>query len=302
MRSPRTATVLLAAIVLAFMAVPSAQQPTTGILLLAHGGSEAWNQNVRDIAASAERTMPTEVAFGMATRANIQKAIDKLVERGATRIVAVPLFVSSHSSVITSTEYLLGLRRDMPPDLLRFAKMSHSATGGHAEHVAEEDGTKPVSCPIPLRMAPALDAHPIVVSIVASRAAAISRASAADAVVLVAHGPVDDVSNERWLENLRTVAALVRGRGRYASVDAITVRDDAPAPIRDAASAELRELVQRRAKTNRVLIVPVLLSYGGIEEGIRKRLAGLDYVLSAQALAPDDRLLTWVLEMARSEK
>ena len=37
--------------------------------------------------------------------------------RGVTEIVAVPLFVSSQSSVITSTEYLLGLRVDAPNDL-----------------------------------------------------------------------------------------------------------------------------------------------------------------------------------------
>src|SRR5688572_32764739 len=40
-------------------------------------------------------TMPAEVAFGMATRANLQSAIDKLTARGVTEIVAVPLFVSS---------------------------------------------------------------------------------------------------------------------------------------------------------------------------------------------------------------
>ena len=57
---------------------------------------------------------PTEVAFGMASRPAIQTAVDRLVERGASSIVAVPLFVSSHSSVITSTEYLLGLRSEAP--------------------------------------------------------------------------------------------------------------------------------------------------------------------------------------------
>ena len=39
----------------------------------------------------------------MATRENIQTAIDRLVARGVTEIIAVPLFVSSWSSVITST-------------------------------------------------------------------------------------------------------------------------------------------------------------------------------------------------------
>jgi len=47
-----------------------------------------------------------------------------------------------------------------------------------------------------------------------------------------------------------------------------------------------------------VLIVPLLLSYGGIETGIRKRLDGLDYAMSPQALLPDARLARWITESA----
>src|SRR5688572_7190754 len=100
-----------------------------GILLLAHGGSAEWNGRVMELAAKVNATRPTEVAFGMATRANIQSAIDKLVARGVTEIVAVPLFVSSWSTVITSTEYLLGLRAEAPAALANYAKMNHAPAG-----------------------------------------------------------------------------------------------------------------------------------------------------------------------------
>src|SRR5690606_40546493 len=100
-----------------------------GILLLAPGGNEQWNAQVTAIAAEVDRTMPTEVAFGMATRANIQGAVHRLQARGVKEIVAVPLFVSSWSSVITSTEYLLGQRDEAPKELAIFAKMDHSAHG-----------------------------------------------------------------------------------------------------------------------------------------------------------------------------
>ena len=191
----------------------------------------------------------------------------------------------------------------MPPDLIRFAKMSHGSGGDHAQHAASPavDGTTKIQSPIPISMSPALDAHPTVTAIVASRTAGISQTPAREAVILVAHGPVDDSSNERWVSNLRTVGEELARRGGFKSVDALTVRDDAPAPIRDEAAARLRALVEMRGLEARVLVVPVLLSYGGIEEGIRKRLAGLDYVMSAQALAPDDRLVSWVLEMARRQ-
>jgi sirohydrochlorin ferrochelatase len=285
------------------LVVPPAQKTAPadrpGVLLLAHGGSAVWDANVHAIAAEVDHTTPTEVALGMATRANIQAAVTRLEARGVTRITAVPLFISSHSSVITSTAYLLGQRTDMPPALKIFATMWHGA-GGHDGHVMDTDGTVPVTTTVPVRMTAALDAHPVVTGIVLDRARSMSRTPATESVVLVAHGPTDDDENARWLVNLRTTAAQVASSRPFATVDALTVRDDAPAPIREAATRELRALVERRtSQGHRVLIVPVLLSYGGIEAGIRTRLDGLTYQMSAHALAPDSRLVDWVKAMAQ---
>ena len=289
---------LSVACLIAISAAPEAQAARTGVLLLAHGGSTAWDDNVHAIAKEVDRTIATEVALGMATRANIQSAVDRLEARGVTAIVAVPLFVSSHSSVITATEYLLGLRREMPEALKAFARMSHGAAD-HGDHgKPAEDGTRPIRLSVPIRMTTALDAHPLVASIVTSRAMEISVASPDEAVLLVAHGPTADDVNERWLVNLRKVAMTVRAQVPFASIDVLTVRDDAPVPVRDAATRELRALVERRrTEGRRVLIVPVLLSYGGIEQGIRTRLEGLDYTMATRALAPDPRLVEWVCAM-----
>ena len=35
--------------------------------------------------------------------------------------------------------------------------------------------------------------------------------------------------------------------------------------------------------------------FGGIAQGIRKRLEGLDYTMTTQALMPDERIVKWVL-------
>src|SRR5688500_11214861 len=110
---------------IAWAAAPATSWGATGILMLAHGGSAERNSHVTALAAEVDRTAPTEVAFGMATRSTIQAGIDRLVARGVTEIVAVPLFVSSWSSIITSTEYLLGLRAEAPRALALFAKMDH---------------------------------------------------------------------------------------------------------------------------------------------------------------------------------
>jgi hypothetical protein len=52
------------------------------------------------------------------------------------------------------------------------------------------------------------------------------------------------------------------------------MRDDEPEPIRDAATADLRQRPERDPELGRRVIVP-LLSYGGIGKGIRTGLEGL---------------------------
>lgn len=326
----RLASVVVAA-TLALTIPSTAAASNDGILLLAHGGRAQWNDNVRALAASIDREIPVEIAFGMATRAEIQGAVDRLVARGVSRIVAVPLFISSHSSVITSTEYLLGLRADRPAALEHFARMSHghgghgsrgdrgSGGGAHAAHgsaraghgsghgtnddgghaasrgAVDPDALRPVDSPVPIVMTGALNDHPLVADILASRAASISTDPAREAVILVAHGPVSDEENARWLADMKSLADRIGAATPYASIDYLTVRDDAPKPVRDQATAELRALVSKRtAEGRRVLIVPLLLTFGGIEQGIRERLSGLDYVMAGQGLLPDDRLREWV--------
>ncbi len=118
-------------------------------------------------------------------------------------------------------------------------------------------------------------------------------------MILVAHGPVSDEDNARWLADMAVTAKRVSASAPYAAVEYLTVRDDAPAPVRDAAAAELRGLVERHtARGRRVLIVPLLLSFGGIEQGIRTRLDGLTYTMASQGLMPDERIAAWVRTMA----
>lgn len=304
---------ILCGLVLVIASTRAVRADGPGILLLAHGGSAEWNAQVTKLAAQIDHTRPTEIAFGMATRANIQSAVDRLRARGVTEVVAVPLFVSSWSSVITSTEYLLGQRSVPPPELDIYAKMNHApptptasgTSGDHASHAepagAAADPKSPVTSPIPIRMTPALNDHPLVADILASRARSISQQPNEEAVVIVAHGPVGDEENRRWLADMASLATRMSNVERFASIDYLTLRDDAPAAVRDQSTAALRGIVTKRiAEGRRVLIVPLLVSFGGIERGLRERLDGLAYQMPAIALVPDERLVTWVLTVSET--
>ena len=279
-------------------ALPSAAQ-TRGILLLAHGGDASWNGQVEKLVADLDDAMPVEVAFGMANQRTIEAAGGRLIERDVTGIVAVPLFISSHSSIIRATEYLLGARDEAPPELEIFARMDH---GGSPDDSVGHDPTTPVATSVPITVTTSLNSHPLVAEILVARAEAISRNPEDEVIIIVAHGPTSDDENTLWLQEMAALAALMsRGTG-FSRIEYLTVRDDAPEPIRDQAAADLRALVELVGAGGKdALIVPLLLSYGGIEDGIRERLEGLSYSMTPKALLPDERLARWVMSVVAAE-
>ena len=172
------------------------------------------------------------------------------------------------------------------------ARRSGSGTGSDAGF----EWTTPVETAMPISVTTALDGHALVAEILLSRAADVSRTPEEEVVVLVAHGPSSAEDNVLWLANMSTLVEQILPRTRFSRIEYLTVRDDASDPVRDEATAELRAVVEAVVDEGKsALIVPLLLSYGGIEAGIRERLDGLQYRMAEQALLPDERLSEWVL-------
>jgi hypothetical protein len=86
-----------------------------GILVVAHGSpSDSWCAPVRSVVANVSSPYLVELGFlEFVPNETINIAVDKLDEAGVTKIIAVPLFISSHSGHIGEIEYVLGLREDL---------------------------------------------------------------------------------------------------------------------------------------------------------------------------------------------
>lgn len=74
-------------------------------------------------------------------------------------------------------------------------------------------------------------------------------------------------------------------------------------PDGDEASADdvarLRLVLERQiAMGRRILVFPVLTSYGGRESAIEQQLQGLAHEVAKSALMPDDRLVAWIVSRA----
>ncbi len=253
--------------------VRGAQQ--VGVLVLAHGGTGRWNRLVTNAVRAAKLRDPVEVAFGMGMHAQevraIQRAVDDLEEQGAARIVVVPLLVSSASEVMRQYEYLLGLRERGP-----------------------WEGVAPVSLHVPVVMMAPLDDDPVVAEVLLERAQELSRRPQQETIVLVAHGPVSEEDNNRWIEALSRVGQRLQTTGGFRGVVPVTMRDDAPAAVQEEATRQMREAVRRHAETGRALVIPVLLANGGIEGKIPKRLNGLSYAYRGRALLPHPKISQWI--------
>lgn len=61
----------------------------------------------------------------------------------------------------------------------------------------------------------------------------------------------------------------------------------------------MRRVLEREiARGRRILVVPVLTSYGGPEAAIKEQLKGFEYEVAKRALMPDDRLVAWIVSRA----
>lgn len=149
------------------------------------------------------------------------------------------------------------------------------------------------------RFAQALDAHPLVSEILLERATALAGRPGQATVVLIAHGPNDEEENGRWLRDMDAHARFLRERGGFRAVKTLTHRNDAPAAVKDAARAMFRQEVANASRGGEVIVVPLLLSAGGIEAEVEKDLQGLSYRF-AKPLMPHPNITRWAEAQAEA--
>lgn len=270
-------------------ATPSAPHAVTpgrvGTIVVAHGASKEWNDYVRSVATQAKTGGPVAVAFLMGPEAattRFQDVAAALEHEGVSRIVVVPLLVSSHSEHYEQVRYLAGATDSVDQTL-------HE----HMDH----GGVEPARVSVPVVVTPALDDSPVMARVLAERARALATAPAEQALFLVGHGPNTAEDYAWWMQNLRTVADTVKALTGFRDVRVDLVRDDAPKHVRAEAVRRVRELIdlQRQLTGRDVVVVPVLISKGRVSrETFLADLAGLPVIYSGEPLLPHPGLARWI--------
>ena len=284
---------LLQAVVLGVLGVPAGwaqdtpggSNPGVGTIVVAHGADEAWNAPVLQIASQALTDGPVEVSFLMGEQAvdyRFQDAALRLVERGADRIVVVPLLASSFSGHYDQIGYLTGALDELDENMLRMlANM----------------GVERPSVEVPVQLTAALDASPEIATILAERALRLAQAPAEQALFIIGHGPNGAEDYAEWMRNLRPVADSVTSLTGFRDVKIGLVRDDAPAPVRAEAVRRIQEVIelQHAITGHEVVVVPILISRGYVStHRFPEDLDGLTIAYDGEGLLPHPELAAWI--------
>ena len=272
----------------AFLAVtPAALAAQGGLLVVAHGANKGWNDRVRETVQNVNWDGPVALAFLMGAEADSlgwDAGVARLVSEGAREITVVPLMVSSHGSHYRQIRFYAGELPSLPPELALHDHGGHSAP------------------PVPMRVTPALDDAPEFAAALSARWREMVEADRSRALLLVAHGPNDPDDAVAWLEDIGSVSEGLRAAtGKDLHVGLL--RDDAPAPVRAAAVAEMRDSVLAMAQRSgdSVVALPVMISSGSITRTkIPADLAGLPIRYRAEPLAPLPELSRWIERVARA--
>lgn len=257
----------------------------TGVVVLAHGGDSLWNALVIDAACKARTDGPLEVSFLMgagAATSRFQDAVARLESKGVSRIVVVPMLVSSHSGHYDQVRYLAGEPVELDADMTHHLHMSG----------IEKPKTK-----LPIIVTPAMDDAPQIARVLADRARALAPNPSERALLIVGHGPNSAEDYAAWMENLRPVADSVKAMTGFRDVKVELVRDDAPVAVRAEAVTRVRELIalQQMATGKDVIVVPVLVSKGEVSrDKVPTDIKGTPSVYSGEPLLPHAAMSQWL--------
>ncbi len=275
----------LAVLPLLILATVQPVSGQTGLLVVAHGGSATWNQQVRNTVQEVEWTRgPVEIAFLMGPEsdsAGWKPAVESLVARRAQRIIAVPLMVSSFGGHFDQIMFYAGRRKTLAPALA-----TH-------DHVGD---WKP---PVPIEVTSALDDAPELGATLYDRWQALTPRDQNRPLYLIAHGPGADSASARWISNIRSAADTLARIGHPAKIGLL--QDDASPAERAQAIARLRANISSLsvAAGDSVLVLSVLISSGRIDQvTIPTDLAELPVHYVPTALTPSHHIARWIERQA----
>ena len=275
---------------------PAGGSRDAGLLIMAHGGDEPWNQAVKEAVAPLEEACPVVVAYGMAQREPLRQGILQLEEQGVRKIAVVRLFMDGRS-FLSQTEYLLGVRVQPPPFFLHHDHHHHHEMSRDAVRILRGSEIPPPLEPesqIILSAAGLLDSG-LAGDVLLDRVRALSESPEAESVLVIGHGVGSDARDRYWKDRMESLAQGLKALGPFREVRVETLREDWE-DKRRVAEERIRGFVSKQSRQGRVLVVPFrVFGFGPYDEV----LEGLDYSADRKGLLPHPNVTEWLREQAQ---
>jgi sirohydrochlorin ferrochelatase len=316
-------------ILILLLTIPSvsADDEKIGIVVIAHGSpSEAWCNPIRD--AVAETELPYQVELGfleLVPNETINNAVDKLDDAGVTKIIAVPLFISSYSSHIQEIEYVLGLRDTLPLaneiTMVEGVMMKRSITPGNNCYVVsyttantsgimhtqseeeEEEELIPVDTNARIILTSAMDDHWLIADIVADRTANLVVDPSNETLVLVAYGTQEEENIDGWVNCTSSLANQAKLKLKQWNNPLIALDGTGISFIHHNDTLHPQyNLTTTVENANGPIVVPLMVSEGYFTgKKIPGLLENLTYAYDKKALTPHPNVAKWIEMSALQE-
>lgn len=293
----------IAAVFLSVCLVSPNDRSGMGVLVMAHGGDAAWNEDVEKTVAPLREQYTLEIAYGMASTKTLREAVQRLEARGAKQIAVVRMFISGESFV-EQTEYILGLRTEVPPPIMAPDSVpgisphgdAHPTKGGdHSDHCMDKPEPLGSTSTFVLSSEGVVDSS-LVDEILVDRVRALSKDPSRESVLLLGHGPGDDGENQRWLAKMNQRARRIGDLGTFRAVQCETLREDWP-DKRVAAEQRIRRFMEEHGRDGgRVIVIPFRVAGFG---PYREVLEGFSYTSDGRGFCPHPHMTEWIERTAK---
>jgi sirohydrochlorin ferrochelatase len=248
-----------------------------GVVVISHGAPvETWNDTVIKLVLSVKSPYPLEPAFlDYDEERTLDKAVKRLEAKGVSEVLIVHLAPSSYSNHHEELFYLTGFRKDLG--------------------IYTEVAGKPIQSTIPtFAISPCMDSHPLIVEVLRGYAKELSENPSAESLILLAHGPVEEVENIMWVRQLKRIGEEIRKTLPFKEVVCMTLRNDSADLIHDQAQDDLRETAQRLSTQGKVLVVTYALGEGMLQEEVKHILKGIPAVVSQRGIISHPNAGKWI--------
>jgi hypothetical protein len=213
------------------------EKPVMGVVVITHGAPiPQWNETVMRVISTVKSPYPIEPAFmDFDEERTLAKAAGRLEDKGVNEILIVHVSPSSYSSHHEEVRYLAGLRKDLG--------------------VYTEDAGPPIESNSRFAVSPCMDDHPLAVEIVKDYARELSQNPAQESLMLVGHGPVEELENIMWVRQLEKIGREIQKTVPFKEVACMTLRADAADLVRAQAHEDVRKTALRLSAQGPVIIV-----------------------------------------------